>query len=78
MPSQNINSYYFPKYTTKLNYGQYFDLTLASDEVNYDEGDKVDNGHEGVAAVSVGQVLEIGVAVRRCRQKWLQDIVPAG
>ena len=37
MPSQNINSYYYPKYTTKLNYGQYFDLTLASDEVNYDE-----------------------------------------
>jgi len=37
MPSQNINSYYFPKYTTKLNYGQYFDLTLASDEKSYDE-----------------------------------------
>jgi hypothetical protein len=37
MPSQNINSYYYPKYTTKLNYGQYFDLTLASDEGSYDE-----------------------------------------
>jgi hypothetical protein len=37
MPSQNINSYYYPKYTTKLNYGQYFDLTLASDERSYDE-----------------------------------------
>ena len=37
MPSQNINSYYYPKYTTKLNYGQYFDLTLASDETSYDE-----------------------------------------
>ena len=37
MPSQNINSYYFPKYSTKLDYGQYFDLTLASDERSYDE-----------------------------------------
>ena len=37
MPSQNINSYYYPKYSTKLNYGQNFDLTLASDERDYDE-----------------------------------------
>ena len=37
MPSQNINSYYYPKYRTKLNYGHYFDLTLASDERGYDE-----------------------------------------
>jgi hypothetical protein len=37
MPSQNINSYYFQKYSMKLNYGQYFDLTLASDERDYDE-----------------------------------------
>ena len=37
MPSQNINSYYFPKYSTKLSYGRYFDLTLASDERSYDE-----------------------------------------
>lgn len=37
MPSQNINSYYYPKYSMKMNYGQYFDLTLASDERSYDE-----------------------------------------
>jgi hypothetical protein len=37
MPSQNLNSYYYPKYRAKLNYGQYFDLTLASDEKDYDE-----------------------------------------
>ena len=37
MPSQNINSYYFPNYSMMLSYGQYFDLTLASDEANYDE-----------------------------------------
>ena len=37
MPSQNLNSYYYPRYRAKLNYGQYFDLTLASDERDYDE-----------------------------------------
>ena len=37
MPSQNLNSYYYPRYQSKLNYGQYFDLTLASDERDYDE-----------------------------------------
>ena len=37
MPSQNINSYYFQKYSMNLSYGQYFDLTLASDEKDYDE-----------------------------------------
>jgi hypothetical protein len=37
MPSQNINFYYYPKYSINLNYGQYFDLTLASDERSYDE-----------------------------------------
>ena len=37
MPSQNLNSYYYPKYSMKLNYGHYFDLTLASDERDYDE-----------------------------------------
>jgi len=37
MPSQNLNSYYYPKYSMKLDYGQYFDLTLASDERSYDE-----------------------------------------
>jgi len=37
MPSQNLNTYYYPKYSTKLNYSQYFDLTLASDEKDYDE-----------------------------------------
>ena len=37
MPSQNINSYYYSKYSIKLDYDQYFDLTLASDERSYDE-----------------------------------------
>jgi hypothetical protein len=37
MPSQNINSHYYSKYKTKLNYGYNFDLTLSSDERDYDE-----------------------------------------
>lgn len=37
MPSQNLNTYYYPKYSSKLNYGNYFDLTLASNERDYDE-----------------------------------------
>jgi hypothetical protein len=37
MPSQNLNSYYYQKYSSKLSYGQYFDLTLVSDERDYDE-----------------------------------------
>ncbi len=37
MPSQNLNSYYYPRYSVKLQYGQYFDLTLPSDERNFDE-----------------------------------------
>ena len=37
MPSQNLNSYYYKKYSSKLNYNQYFDLTLVSDERDYDE-----------------------------------------
>lgn len=37
MPSQNINSYYYKKYAMTLNYSNYFDLTLASDERDYDE-----------------------------------------
>ena len=37
MPSQNINYYYYPNYSMTLKYGQYFDLTLASDERSYDE-----------------------------------------
>jgi len=37
MPSQNINNYYFNRYDIKLDYSSYFDLTLASDERDYDE-----------------------------------------
>ena len=37
MPTQNLNSYYYPRYRSVLNFGQYFDLTLASDERNYNE-----------------------------------------
>ena len=37
MPSQNINNYYKTKYESKLYYNHYFDLTLASDERDYDE-----------------------------------------
>ena len=37
MPSQNLNSYYYPKYKSNLSYINYFDLTLASDEKDYDE-----------------------------------------
>ena len=37
MPTQNLNTYYYPKYRSLLNSGQYFDLTLAADERDYDE-----------------------------------------
>ena len=37
MPTQNLNTYYYPKYKTFLNSRQYFDLTLAADERDYDE-----------------------------------------
>ena len=37
MPTQNLNTYYYPKYRSLLNTGQYFDLTLAADERDYDE-----------------------------------------
>jgi len=37
MPTQNLNSYYYKKYKVLLNSNNYFDLTLASDERDYDE-----------------------------------------
>ena len=37
MPTQNLNSFYYPRYKSILNFGQYFDITLASDERNYNE-----------------------------------------
>jgi hypothetical protein len=37
MPTQNLNSFYYPRYKSILNFGQYFDLTLASDERDYNE-----------------------------------------
>jgi hypothetical protein len=37
MPTQNLNTYYYPKYKSFLNSRQYFDLTLAADERDYDE-----------------------------------------
>jgi len=37
MPSQSINSYFTPKYSQKLNFGNYFDFTLVGDEKDYDE-----------------------------------------
>ena len=37
MPTQNLNSYYYKKYKVLLNSSNYFDLTLASDERDYDE-----------------------------------------
>jgi hypothetical protein len=36
MPTQKINGYYYPAYSLTLRYPKYFDLTLASDELNYD------------------------------------------
>ena len=46
-------------------------------EVDDDEGDEVHDGHEGVAAVAVGEALEVGVAIGRGHQQGLQDVVPA-
>ncbi len=37
MATQNINNYYFNRFDLKLNSNQYFDITLASDEKDYDE-----------------------------------------
>ena len=37
MPTQNINNYYFNRFDVKLNYSNYFDLSLASDEKDYDQ-----------------------------------------
>lgn len=37
MPSQNINFYNYSKNSPKLNYSQYFDITLGPDERDYDE-----------------------------------------
>ena len=37
MPSQNINNYYFNRYDIRLDYSSNFDLTLSSDEKDYDE-----------------------------------------
>jgi hypothetical protein len=37
MLGQNINNYYSNKYKLRLNNSSYFDLTLSSDEVNYDD-----------------------------------------
>jgi hypothetical protein len=37
MPTQNINSYYYPNNLLSLSNNRYFDLTLPSDEVSYDE-----------------------------------------
>ncbi len=45
-------------------------------EVDDDERDEVDDGHEGVAAVAVGQVLEVDVAIRGSHEEWLQNVVP--
>ena len=58
MPSQNINSYYFPKYSMKLAYGQYFDLTLPSDEGSYDEEVVFSND---VIALNDGNRLPISI-----------------
>jgi len=37
MPTQNINNYFKTKYHSKLDNNHYFDLTLSSDERDYDE-----------------------------------------
>lgn len=37
MPTQNLNTYYYPKYKSLINSRQYFDLTLSADERDYDE-----------------------------------------
>jgi len=37
MSSQNINNYNFNRYDIRLDYSSYFDLTIASDERDYDE-----------------------------------------
>ncbi len=37
MSSQNINSYYFPNYAMTINFGRYFDLTLTSNQNDFDQ-----------------------------------------
>ena len=46
-------------------------------EVDDDEGDEEDDGDEGVAAVTVGKVLVVVVAIRRSHKQRLQHVVPA-
>ena len=46
-------------------------------EVDYDKGHKVDDGHEGEAAVPVWKLLVVRVAVRRLRHQRVQHVIPA-
>ena len=58
MPSQNINNYYFNRYDIKLDYSSYFDLTLASDERDYDEEVVFSNN---IIAVNDGNRLPVSI-----------------
>ena len=45
-------------------------------EVDNDERDEVDDGHEGMAAVAVGQPFVIWITVGRSDQQRVKHIVP--
>ena len=64
MPTQNLNTYYYPKYKTFLNSRQYFDLTLAADERDYDEE---------VVFSPAGTSVQEGPDQGRCRVNPVQE-----
>ena len=75
MPAQNINNYYFNKLDGQLNYSSYFDITLASDEKDYD--DEVIFSNE-IIAESDGNRLPINIDLNSPlssqRQKLLWNV----
>ena len=46
-------------------------------EVDDDKGHKVDDGHEGEAAVPVGKLLVVRVTVWRLGHQRVQHVIPA-
>jgi hypothetical protein len=75
MPAQNINNYYFNKLDGQLNYSSYFDITLASDEKDYDDEVIFSND---IIAESDGNRLPINIDLNSSlsckKQKLLWDI----
>jgi len=72
MASQNINNYYFDKYDLKLDYSSYFDLTLASDEKDYDEEVVFSTD---IIASNDGNRLPINIDLNSAESNLKQDLL---